>query len=54
MQVVDLLQCRQVDEKSGTSMFAVGQYVDLFAHFNNIDLFHEAKSVLLAILTKIK
>ena len=35
-------------------MFAVGHYVDFFAHFNNIELFHEAKSALLAIPMTIK
>ena len=28
-------------------------HVDLFAHFNNIELFHEAKSILMATLTTI-
>ena len=51
IQPVYWLQCRQVEEKPGTSTFAVGHLVDLFAHFNNIELFHEAKSILLAILT---
>ena len=48
------MQCQQVGEKPGNRMFAVGHLVDVFEHFNNIERFYEAKSILLAIPTTIK
>ena len=41
----------KLKESQGITTFAVSHEVDLFAHFNNIEFFHEAKIILLAIPT---
>ena len=53
IQAIDWLQFRQVEKNPVTSAFTVRHLVNLFVHFNNIELFHKAKSIFLAIPTTI-